>query len=343
MRTPFLRRGRLRPWVLPLLVVLILVCAALAILAGRYGVSPRQMVGAISARIGGGIYPDRKADSVVFNLRLPRITVAVLIGSGMAVSGAAFQSLFSNPLATPDTLGVASGTCVGAVVALLLGRGMTGVQLTALVAGLITVTITTAVARRRGGGTDVVTLVLAGVIVSALADAVLSMLKLTADPTSKLPEITYWLMGSLSGASWGQIAMATPFILVGSGVIMALRWRLNVLALSEDEARAAGVDVRRLRIVLIVCATVVTASVVSLCGQVGWIGLIVPHAARMLIGSDNRYLIPVCLLLGASVMIMIDTIARTLTASEIPVSVVTALVGAPFFITLLRRTGGVRT
>ena len=343
MRTPFLRRGRLRPWVLPLLVVLILVCAALAILAGRYGVSPRQMVGAISARIGGGIYPDRKADSVVFNLRLPRITVAVLIGSGMAVSGAAFQSLFSNPLATPDTLGVASGTCVGAVVALLLGWGMSGVQLTALVAGLVTVAITTAVARRRDGGTDVVTLVLAGVIVSAMADAVLSMLKLTADPTSKLPEITYWLMGSLAGASWSQIALAAPFIVIGSGGIVVLRWRLNVLALSEDEARAAGVDVRSLRITLIVCATVVTASVISLCGQVGWIGLIVPHAARMLTGSDNRYLIPVCLLLGASIMIFIDTAARTITASEVPVSVVTAIVGAPFFITLLRRTGGVQT
>lgn len=343
MRTPFLRRGRLRPWVLPLLVVLILVCAALAILAGRYGVSPRQMVGAISARIGGGIYPDRKADSVVFNLRLPRITVAVLIGSGMAVSGAAFQSLFSNPLATPDTLGVASGTCVGAVVALLLGWGMSGVQLTALVAGLVTVAITTAVARRRDGGTDVVTLVLAGVIVSAMADAVLSMLKLTADPTSKLPEITYWLMGSLMGASWSQIALAAPFIVIGSGGIVVLRWRLNVLALSEDEARAAGVDVRSLRITLIVCATVVTASVISLCGQVGWIGLIVPHAARMLTGSDNRYLIPVCLLLGASIMIFIDTVARTITASEVPVSVVTAIVGAPFFITLLRRTGGVQT
>lgn len=343
MRTPFLRRARLRPWVLPLLVVLILACAALAILAGRYGVSPRQMVGAISARMGGGIYPDRKADSVVFNLRLPRITVAVLIGSGMAVSGAAFQSLFSNPLATPDTLGVASGTCVGAVVALLLGWGMSGVQLTALVAGLVTVAITTAVARRRDGGTDVVTLVLAGVIVSAMADAVLSMLKLTADPTSKLPEITYWLMGSLAGASWSQIALAAPFIVIGSGVIVALRWRLNVLALSEDEARAAGVDVRSLRITLIVCATVVTASVISLCGQVGWIGLIVPHAARMLTGSDNRYLIPVCLLLGASIMIFIDTVARTITASEVPVSVVTAIVGAPFFITLLRRTGGVQT
>ena len=325
MPAPLLHRGRPSPWVLPLLALLVLVCVAVAIMAGRYGIGPGRMVEAIAARATGGVSSDRRADSVVFNLRLPRITVAVLIGSGMAVSGAAFQSIFSNPLATPDTLGVASGTCVGAVVA------------------LITVTITTTVARRRGGGPDVVTLVLAGVIVSALADAVLSMLKLTADPTSELPEITYWLMGSLSGASWGQIAMATPFILVGSGVIVALRWRLNVLALSEDEARAAGVDVRRLRIVLIVCATVVTASVVSLCGQVGWIGLIVPHAARMLIGSDNRYLIPVCLLLGASVMIMIDTIARTLTASEIPVSVVTALVGAPFFITLLRRTGGVRT
>ena len=279
----------------------------------------------------------------MFNLRLPRITVAVLIGSGMAVSGAAFQSLFSNPLATPDTLGVASGTCVGAVVALLLGWGMSGVQLTALVAGLVTVAITTAVARRRDGGTDVVTLVLAGVIVSAMADAVLSMLKLTADPTSKLPEITYWLMGSLAGASWSQIALAAPFIVIGSGGIVVLRWRLNVLALSEDEARAAGVDVRSLRITLIVCATVVTASVISLCGQVGWIGLIVPHAARMLTGSDNRYLIPVCLLLGASIMIFIDTAARTITASEVPVSVVTAIVGAPFFITLLRRTGGVQT
>ena len=342
MQAPFLHRARLRPWVLPLLVVLVLACAAVSIMVGRYGVSPQEMVGAIGARITGGVSPDRRADSVVFNLRMPRITVAILIGSGMAVSGAAFQSLFSNPLATPDTLGVASGTCVGAVVALLLGGGMLGVQLTALVAGLITVAVTTAVARRRNGGTDVVTLVLAGVIVSALADAVLSMLKLTADPTSKLPEITYWLMGSLAGSSWQQIALATPFIVIGSGVIVALRWRLNVLALSEDEARAAGVDVRRLRILLIVCATVVTASVISLCGQVGWVGLIVPHAARMLTGSDNRYLIPVCLLLGASVMIVIDTVARTLTASEVPVSVVTAIVGAPFFITLLRRTGGVQ-
>lgn len=164
-------------------------------------------------------------------------------------------------------------------------------------------TVTTTVARTRDGGTDMVMLVLAGVIVSALA---------------------------------------APAILLGSGVIVALRWRLNVLTLSADEAQAVGVDVRTLRLLLIICATVVTASVVSICGQVGWIGLIGPHAARMLAGSNNRHLIPVSLLLGASTMIIIDTVARTLTAAEIPVSVITAIVGAPFFITLMRRTVGVR-
>ena len=302
MRTPFLRRGRLRPWVLPLLVVLILVCAALAILAGRYGVSPRQMVGAISARIGGGIYPDRKADSVVFNLRLPRITVAVLIGSGMAVSGAAFQSLFSTPLATPDTLGVAAGTCVGAVIALLMDWNLIGVQAAALGAGLATMAFTTAISRTRTGAFNVITLVLGGVIVSALANAVLSLLKLTADPTSQLPEITYWLMGSLAAVTYHQIALGAPFIVAGVVVIVALRWQLNILSLSEDEARSAGVNVSLMRAVLIVASTVITASVISMCGQVGWVGLLVPHCARMLCGQNNRSVIPVSLLLGSSLM-----------------------------------------
>ena len=342
MQAPFLHRARLRPWVLPLLVVLVLACAAVSIMVGRYGVSPQEMVGAIGARITGGVSPDRRADSVVFNLRMPRITIAILIGSGMAVSGAAFQSLFSNPLATPDTLGVASGTCVGAVVALLLGWGMLGIQLTALVAGLITVAVTTAVARRRNGGTDVVTLVLAGVIVSALANAVLSLLKLTADPTSQLPEITYWLMGSLAAVTYHQIALGAPFIIAGVIVIVALRWQLNILSLSEDEARSAGVNVSLMRAILIVASTVITASVISMCGQVGWVGLLVPHCARMLCGQNNRAVIPVSLLLGSALMIVIDTLARSLSASEIPISILTAIIGAPFFIVLLRRTGGAR-
>ena len=210
----------------------------------------------------------------------------------------------------------------------------------ALAAGLVTVPFTTSIARARTGGFNVITLVLGGVIVSALANAVLSLLKLTADPTSQLPEITYWLMGSLAAVSYGQIALGAPFIIGGAIVVLALRWQLNILALSDDEARAAGVNVPLLRALLVVASTAITASVVSMCGQVGWVGLLVPHIARMLCGSNNRALIPVSLLLGSALMIVIDTLARTLTASEIPISILTAIIGAPFFIVLLRRTGG---
>ncbi|MDO5094133.1 MAG: iron ABC transporter permease [Propionibacteriaceae bacterium] len=341
MSTPFLHEGRLRPWVLPMLLLLVAATAAVALAIGRFNVSLPDLWEAFHARATGAVHSDPAIDSVVFNLRLPRVIVAILIGAGMAVAGAAYQSLFSNPLATPDTLGVASGTCVGAVLGLLLNWNLVGVQAVALVGGLVTVLITTTVARTRNGR-DVVMLVLAGVIVGALADAVLSILKLTADPTSELPEITYWLMGSLAGISYQQITFAVPLLLLGMGVILALRWRLNVLSLSDDEARAAGVNLRTLRIGIIVAGTVVTASVISMCGQVGWIGLIVPHAARMLTGSNNRQLLPVCVLLGAVIMLVIDTVARTITAAEVPVSVVSAIVGAPFFITLLRRTMGSR-
>ena len=324
-----------------IMTVLLIAVFFLSLAAGRFAIEPGAVFDILVRAAGGNAGTDM-ASTVVLELRLPRTLLAMLVGAGLSLSGAVYQGIFRNPLVSPDVLGVSSGAGFGAVLGILLwGTGM-GTSVIAFACGMASVGLAYYFSRSRGA-VSMMSLVLSGIIISSIFSALISLVKYSADPYDKLPAITYWLMGSLSGASWGQIAMATPFILVGSGVIVALRWRLNVLALSEDEARAAGVDVRRLRIVLIVCATVVTASVVSLCGQVGWIGLIVPHAARMLIGSDNRYLIPVCLLLGASVMIMIDTIARTLTASEIPVSVVTALVGAPFFITLLRRTGGVRT
>lgn len=334
--------GRLRHWVVPALVVVIVACATGAIMVGRYQVSLADIVAAFRARLGAGPAVSPRIDSVVFNLRVPRVIVAVLIGAGLSAAGASFQSLFSNPLATPDTLGVAAGTCVGAVAALLLDWNLLGVQAMAmaLASGLGTVLFTTSISRSRTGGFNVITLVLGGVIVSALANAVLSLLKLTADPTSQLPEITYWLMGSLAAVSYGQIALGAPFIIGGAIVVLALRWQLNILALSDDEARAAGVNVPLLRALLVVASTAITASVVSMCGQVGWVGLLVPHIARMLCGSNNRALIPVSLLLGSALMIVIDTLARTLTASEIPISILTAIIGAPFFIVLLRRTGG---
>ena len=212
----------------------------------------------------------------------------------------------------------------------------------ALAAGLATMAFTTAISRTRTGAFNVITLVLGGVIVSALANAVLSLLKLTADPTSQLPEITYWLMGSLAAVTYHQIALGAPFIIAGVVIIVALRWQLNILSLSEDEARSAGVNVSLMRAILIIASTVITASVISMCGQVGWVGLLVPHCARMLCGQNNRAVIPVSLLLGSALMIVIDTLARSLSASEIPISILTAIIGAPFFIVLLRRTGGAR-
>lgn len=331
--------GRLRPWFVAILWIVLVGCVLISVLAGRYSISVSEVVNAFYEHVSGTTFSDPKVGSVLWGVRLPRTVLAVFVGAGLAVAGAAFQSVFSNPLATPDTLGVAAGTSVGAVLALLLNWSLLGVQILALAFGLVAMMVTVGIARHRGR-TSIVMLVLAGVIVSAIANAVISLLKLTADPTSKLPEITYWLMGSMAGVSFESIALGLPFIVAGSLTIYFLRWRLNVLALSEDEARAAGLNLRVLRPLVIAAATLVTASVVSMCGQVGWIGLLVPHCARMLVGNNNRLIIPVSLLLGASMMVLIDTLARTITASEVPISVLTALLGAPFFIVLLRRTGG---
>ncbi|HZK32133.1 MAG TPA: iron ABC transporter permease, partial [Corynebacterium sp.] len=335
----FVRSGRLRGWFLVALWLLLVGCALSSVLAGRYAISLPELLRTLQEYASGTEFSNPQVASVLFGVRFPRTVLAIFVGSGLAVAGAAFQSVFSNPLATPDTLGVAAGTSVGAVLALLLDWNLLGVQALALLAGLASMALTVSIARRRGR-ISIVMLVLAGVIVSAIANAVISIIQLLADPTSKLPEITYWLMGSMAGVDFEAIGLGVPLIALGSLGIYLLRWRLNVLALSEDEAKAAGLNLKVLRPVVIVCATLITASVVSMCGQVGWVGLLVPHCARMLVGNNNRLIIPVSLLLGGAMMVLIDTLARTLTPSEIPISVLTALLGAPVFILLLRRTGG---
>lgn len=338
MRNVFQPGKKIPAWVILILVALP-VAAALACLAiGRYNLSIQQVLDALVRR-ASNLPVDETVDSVVFNLRLPRILLAVCLGAGLACSGAAFQGLFGNPLATPDTLGVTSGASVGAIMALLAETSLITVQITALLFGLGTVALTVLVARRNGR-TSIVMLVLSGVIVSALLSAVVSILKYTADPLSKLPAITFWLMGSLAGVTYQSLLLGTPFILSGVIVLFLLRWRLNVLTLSEDEARSSGIHVQQIRAMVIVASTLVTASCVSMCGQVGWIGLLIPHCARMVCGSDNRFVVPVSISLGAVFMLFVDTLARAMMASEIPISVLTALIGAPFFISLLRRTGG---
>ena len=282
---------------------------------------------------------DNTAYTVIFNVRLPRIILAAVVGAGLSCAGAAFQGLFSNPLATPDTLGVASGASFGAVLAMLIGGNMIGIQGMALIFGLISCLITFLIGRssRRG---SIVMIVLAGLVVSSVFEALVSLMKYVADPQDELPVITYWLMGSMSRANYKNLVMGIPFIVIGIIIIFALRWRLNILSFNEDEARSLGVNVKILRAAFILASSMITASCVSMCGQVGWVGLLVPHISRMMRGNNNCKVIPVSISLGAFFMIVMDTFARSATASEIPISILTAIIGAPVFIVLLKKTGG---
>lgn len=280
--------------------------------------------------------------SVIFKIRLPRILLALSVGAGLSFAGAAFQGLFTNPLATPDTLGVASGAAFGAALAMLWHGNLVFVQLSALAFGLLSCALVTNIGKRNGKG-SVVMIVLAGMVISALFQAFVSLVKYVADPQDELPAITYWLMGSIAGANYSSLALGLPFILIGITLIVALRWRLNILSLSEEEAKSMGMNIPLLRLTIIVTSSMITASSVSMCGSVGWIGLLVPHAARMLVGNDNRSVIPVSVSLGAIFLLVIDTFARSVSAAEIPISILTAVIGAPFFIALLKRTGGTAT
>lgn len=308
---------------------------------GRYWVPLAEVVDVLFSAIFGGTEGGTAA-TVILKVRLPRILLAVAAGAGLACSGAAFQALFSNPLATPDTLGVASGASFGAVLAMMMGGNLVVIQLFALASGLLACGVTYWISRVKSQR-SVVMIVLSGMVVSALFQAFVSLLKYLADPEDELPSITYWLLGSMSSVTYTNLLFGLPCIVLGAAMIFVLRWRLNILSLTEDEARSMGVNIRLLRLLVIVASSLITASVVSMCGLVGWVGLLVPHIARMLMGSNNNTVIPLSLSLGAVFMLIIDTAARSATAAEIPISILTAIIGAPFFIGLLRKTGGVWT
>ncbi|MEM1484154.1 iron ABC transporter permease [Oscillospiraceae bacterium PP1C4] len=326
---------------LSLLIILFpFVSALLCLGVGRYHLDPLETLQILFSPLTGREI-EATAYSVIFNVRLPRILLALFVGAGLSVSGASFQSLFSNPLATPDTLGVATGASFGAVLALLCAQNLLVTQLSALVMGMVALLGTCAISRLNGKS-SIIMVVLGGMVVSALFQAMVSLVKYVADPEEDLPTITYWLMGSMSKSSLRGILLGVPLIAVGIFILFLLRWRLNILSLQEDETKSLGINVKQLRLFVMIAATMVTASCVSMCGQVGWVGLLIPHAARMLYGSDNKQIIPVCIGLGSAFMVIIDTAARAATAAEIPVSILTALIGAPFFIMLLRKTGGAK-
>lgn len=330
--------GRLNRGQRVLLIVLPLVCFLGCLCLGRLSLPPFEVLKALGERIGVGSGASAQTQAVVWSMRVPRLLTAAVVGMGLSVAGCTFQSLFSNPLATPDTLGVASGASFGAALALLLGFSLIGVQLTALAFGLLAVCLTWI--SGAGLGDSRHTPILAGIMIGSLFSSMVSLVKFTADAESQLPSITYWLMGSLESAGYSTLLLGAPPILVCTAVLLLLRWKMNLLPLSEDEAVTSGVNLRMLRMTAEFCATMITASCISMCGQVGWIGLLVPHLCRMKCGSSNTALLPASAGIGAAFLMLVDTAARTVSPKEIPISILTALLGAPFFICLLRKNRG---
>lgn len=308
---------------------------AAAFAFGPYPLSPAEV---LSALLAGPTAADDAA-TVVWSLRLPRIAAGLLVGMALSAAGAAYQGMFRNPLVSPDILGVSAGAGLGASLAILFGLSLPAVQAAAFCGGLLAVGAVYFVAGQVRRHDPVLVLVLAGVAVGTLFGAGISLAKVLADPTVQLPSITFWLLGGLNAVAPGDLALAAPLVATGLVPMFLLRWRVNLLSLADEEAAALGVNVARLRLTLIAAATLMTAAAVSVAGIVGWIGLVVPHAARLLVGPEFSRLLPASLLLGGGFLVAADTLARTATAIELPLGILTAFVGAPVFLWLLARTG----
>lgn len=322
-----------------ILVILPIVASLICIGIGRYNIPLSEILNSIRGNLFGGVELVDTVEMTLWNIRLPRILLALLVGAGLSASGCAYQSLFSNPLATPDTLGVASGASFGAALAILIGLEFMGIQLVSMMFGGITVYLTV-LAGKSKVKKGMSSVVLAGIMIGSLFNALISLVKFMADTESQLPEITYWLMGTLNTAGFDSLKLGAPFILGGILILVLLRWRLNLLPLGDEEAMSMGVNLKLLRGVTIFCATAMTASCVSMCGQVGWVGLLVPHMCRMKFGNNHLAFLPASIFTGAAFMVIVDTVARSASAAELPISILTAIIGAPFFIILMRKTEG---
>lgn len=277
---------------------------------------------------------------ILANVRIPRIISAMLVGAALPLAGLIFQSYFSNPLATPDTLGVASGSSFGAALAILFGFNIFGIEISAFVFGLLTIVITGITGLKRDESKQ--TIILAGIIIGSLFQSLVSLVKFVADTDTVLPSITFFLMGSFQSIGKETLFVSVPIVVICILIIFLLRWRINLLTVDEEVVKTMGVNITLLRTIVIVAATVITAISIAMAGQVGWVGLIVPHFCRMLVGENHNKLVPFTISIGISFMVIIDTIARSMFAAEIPISVLTSLIGAPFFIYMIRSREGVK-
>ncbi len=276
---------------------------------------------------------------VVIRIRLPRALMAMMVGSGLSISGAAFQGMFNNPLVSSYLLGVSSGAGFGAALGILIGESAGLIQVSSFLFGTLAVMLTYLISRVYKT-TPLLMLVLSGVIVSSLFMSLISLVKFVADPDEKLPAIIFWIMGSFASTRLEDLLITFVPICAGTVGLLLVRWRINLMSMGDKEARAMGTRVELLKGIIIVCTTLISAAAVSVCGIIGWVGLVIPHICRMWVGPDHRALLPATIMVGASYLLIIDNVARTLTASEIPLGILTSIIGAPFFAYLLRRSKG---
>ena len=318
-----------------LLLCVLLVCVVLAACVGKYPVSPGESLQImLSAILRKTADANEMTVNVVLGLRVPRILASVIVGGALSMSGAAYQGIFKNPLVSPDFLGVSSGACIGAAVAILLSLSATYISVFAFVFGIVAVLITVAIPALMGNRSNVM-LVLSGIIVGTAMSSILGFIKYIADPNTQLASITYWTMGSFSYITLKDLFAVLPIIAVPGVILILMAWWIDVLSMGEDEARTLGARVGLIRGITIICATLLTAASVCIAGTISWVGLIVPHFGRMAVGPSNRKLLPMCALLGGLFMLAVDTLTRTIGTTEMPVSILTGVLGAPVFCWLL--------
>lgn len=307
-----------------------------AFTVGRYPVSLGDLTGVLFAKATGGqAQVSQAVESVIMQVRGPRVLAAVIVGAALAVAGTAFQGLFRNPLVSPDILGASSGAALGAVLGIFFSLGVFAIQALAFIGGLFAVGAVYVIGSMVRARDPILVLVLTGVVVGALLGAGVGLLKYLADPYNQLPAMTFWLLGSLSATGVPDLLPLFGPVAIGTAVLLALRWRMNVMSLPEEEARALGVATGPLRIVIVAAATLTTSASVATAGIIGWVGLVVPHLARSLVGPDFARLLPTAAILGGGYLLLIDTLARTMAEIEIPLGILTAVAGTPFFIWLL--------
>jgi iron complex transport system permease protein len=329
----------MRPGNTQWLLALILLLVGLAGLSlGNMDIGPLTVLKILLSRIVpvSPTWP-QTLDSVIMDVRLPRVAAGLLVGAGLSISGASFQGVFRNPLVSPHILGVAAGAGFGAAMAILLFEHIILIQLMAFVGGLLAVALTYLISRYQKM-TPILMLVLSGIVVGALFSALTSFVKYIADPMNRMPAIVFWLLGSLNHVSNEDLVIVAPVFVICMALLLSVRWRINLLAMGDEDARALGVNTERLKALIIICATTLTAASVCISGIIGWIGIVIPHIGRMLVGPDHKQLLPTSMLIGAAYLTAVDLLARSLLMTEIPIGILTAIIGAPIFVYLLRKS-----